>query len=89
MRPAHERVPVILPPDPHDLRLGPHCQEGGGRAKLLRPRSSMDVLAYRTQGILSRPHGPGVCRPVDEERGRLEVAPNRPRCVVGPWPAGG
>ena len=52
---------------------------------LLLPRPSTDLLAYRTQGIVSRLPGPGVRWPGDEKRGRLEVAPNRPRCVVGRW----
>jgi hypothetical protein len=55
---------------------------------MLLPRPSTDLLAYRTQGILSRLPGHGVYRPVDEERGRLEVAPNRPRCCR-PWLADG
>ena len=47
------------------LRLDPPCQ-GGATLAMLLPGPSTDLLAYRTQGIVSRLPGPGVRWPGDE-----------------------
>ena len=39
MRPIHERMPVILPPDQYGLWLDPRCQDAEKLATLLRPYS--------------------------------------------------
>ena len=45
MRPIHERMPVIVPPDQYSLWLDPRCQDAGKLAKLLRPYPSTHMLA--------------------------------------------
>jgi len=55
MRPIHERMPVIVPPDQYDLWLDPRCQDTGKLAKLLRPYPSKDLLAYRVSALINNP----------------------------------
>ncbi len=55
MRPIHERMPVILPPDQYGLWLDPRCQDTDKLAKLLRPYPSKDMLAYRVSTVVNDP----------------------------------
>lgn len=55
MQPIHERMPVIIPIDEYDLWLDPRCQDTEKLAKLLRPYSSKDMLAYRVSSLVNNP----------------------------------
>jgi putative SOS response-associated peptidase YedK len=45
LRPAHERVPVVLPPDQYGFWLDPRREDTKKLAKLLRPYASKDMVA--------------------------------------------
>jgi putative SOS response-associated peptidase YedK len=55
MRPIHERMPVIVPPDQYGLWLDPRCQDTDKLAKLLRPYPSKDMFAYRVRRLVNNP----------------------------------
>jgi putative SOS response-associated peptidase YedK len=55
MQSIHERMPVIVPPDQYGLWLDPQCQDSVKLAKLLRPCSSMDMIAYRVSTLVNNP----------------------------------
>jgi putative SOS response-associated peptidase YedK len=55
MRPIHERMPVILPPDQHGQWLDPRCQDTVKLAKLLRPYPSKEMLVYRVSALVNNP----------------------------------
>lgn len=54
MQPIHERMPVI-PPEEYDVWLDPQCQDTEKLAKLRRPHSSKDMLAYRVSTLVNNP----------------------------------
>jgi putative SOS response-associated peptidase YedK len=53
MRPIHERMPVIVPPDHYGLWLDPRCQDAEKLAELLRPYPSTPMLAYRVGTLVN------------------------------------
>ena len=53
MRPIHERMPVIVPPDHYGLWLDPRCQDTDKLATLLRPYPSKDMVAYRVSTLVN------------------------------------
>jgi putative SOS response-associated peptidase YedK len=55
MRPIHERMPVIVPPDQYGLWLDPRCQDSEKLTSLLRPYPSKDLLAYRVSPLVNNP----------------------------------
>ena len=55
MRPVHERMPVIIPPDQYGLWLDPRCQDSEKLAKLLRPFPAEGMLAYRVSALVNNP----------------------------------
>jgi putative SOS response-associated peptidase YedK len=55
MRPIHERMPVILPPDQYGLWLDPRCQDTEKLAKLLRPYPSKEMLPHRVRRLVNDP----------------------------------
>jgi putative SOS response-associated peptidase YedK len=55
MKPIHERMPVILPPDLYDLWLDARCQDTEKLATLLRPYPSQDMTAYRVSTVVNNP----------------------------------
>jgi putative SOS response-associated peptidase YedK len=55
MRPIHERMPVIIPPDQYGLWLDPRCQDSEKLAKLLRPYPPTHMLAYRVSALVNNP----------------------------------
>jgi putative SOS response-associated peptidase YedK len=55
MQPIHERMPVIVPPEQHDLWLDPRCQEPEKLANLLRPYASNDMVAYLVSTLVNNP----------------------------------
>jgi putative SOS response-associated peptidase YedK len=55
MRPIHERMPVILPPEQYGLWLDPGCHDTAKLAKLLLPYPSTPMLAYRVSTLVNDP----------------------------------
>jgi putative SOS response-associated peptidase YedK len=55
MRPIHERMPVIVPPDQYGLWLDPRFEDTEKLAKLLRPFPSEGMLAYRVSALVNNP----------------------------------
>jgi putative SOS response-associated peptidase YedK len=55
MRPIHERMPVIIPPEQYGLWLDPRCQDTKELAKLLQPYPSKGMLAYRVSTAVNNP----------------------------------
>jgi putative SOS response-associated peptidase YedK len=55
MRPIHERMPVILPPDQYGPWLDPRCHDTERLAKLLRPSPAKDMTAYRVSTLVNNP----------------------------------
>jgi putative SOS response-associated peptidase YedK len=55
MKPIHERMPVIIAPDQYGLWLDPRCQDTEKLAKLLRPYSSEEMLAYGVSTLVNNP----------------------------------
>jgi putative SOS response-associated peptidase YedK len=55
MKPIHERMPVIIPPDQYETWLNPRCQDTEKLAKLLRAYSPDEMLAYRVSTVVSNP----------------------------------
>jgi putative SOS response-associated peptidase YedK len=53
MRPIHERMPVIVPPDQYDLWLDPRFEDTKKLAKLLRPFPAGGMLAYRVSTLVN------------------------------------
>ena len=53
MRPIHERMPVVIPPEQYGLWLDPRCQDTEKLAKLLRPYPAKDMLAYRVSALVN------------------------------------
>jgi putative SOS response-associated peptidase YedK len=55
MKPIHERMPVIVPPDQYGLWLDSRCQDSEKQAKLLRPFPSVGMLAYKVSALVNNP----------------------------------
>jgi putative SOS response-associated peptidase YedK len=53
MRPVHERMPVIIPPEQYGVWLDLHCQDTEELAKLLRPYPSEGMLAYQVSTLVN------------------------------------
>ena len=54
MKPIHERMPVIIPPDQYDLWLDPQCQDAKKLEGLLRPFSG-EMTAYQISTVVNNP----------------------------------
>jgi putative SOS response-associated peptidase YedK len=54
MKPIHERMPVIIPPDQFDLWLDPQCQDANKLEGLLRPFSG-EMTAYQISTVVNNP----------------------------------
>jgi putative SOS response-associated peptidase YedK len=59
MRPIHERMPVIVPPDQYGLWLDPRFEDTKKLAKLLRPFPAEGMLAYRVSTLVNNPKNDG------------------------------
>jgi putative SOS response-associated peptidase YedK len=55
MRPIHDRMPVILPPQTYDLWLDPTVQTADQLYPLLRPYSDTEMHAYPVSMQVNRP----------------------------------
>jgi putative SOS response-associated peptidase YedK len=55
MKPIHERMPVLVPPEENGLWLDPRCQDTEKLAKLLRPFPSEGMLAYPVSTLANNP----------------------------------
>ena len=55
MRPIHDRMPVIIPPDQFDNWLDPGAHDEKQQAGLLRPFSSSDMTAYPISTKVNNP----------------------------------
>jgi putative SOS response-associated peptidase YedK len=53
MRPIHERMPVIVPPDRYGLWLDPRCHDTAMLESLLRPFPAEGMLAYRVSALVN------------------------------------
>jgi putative SOS response-associated peptidase YedK len=55
MKPIHERMPVIVPPDQYALWLDPNCQDTEKLAEVFRPSSPEGMLAYPVSTLVNNP----------------------------------
>jgi putative SOS response-associated peptidase YedK len=55
MKPIHERMPVIVPPEQYGLWLDPRCQDTEKLAELLRPYPPEGMLAYPVSTLVNNP----------------------------------
>lgn len=53
--PIHDRMPVIIPPDAHDLWLSPQAQEIELLQSLLRPYQAAEMTAYAVSTRVNSP----------------------------------
>src|SRR5262249_53802716 len=56
MRPIHERMPVVVPPEQYGFWLDPRRHDGKKLAHLLRPYPSEGMLAYPVGTVVNDPH---------------------------------
>jgi putative SOS response-associated peptidase YedK len=62
MQPIHERMPVIIPADQYGLWLDARYEEAEKLAKLLRPCSPKDMVAYPVSTLVNNPFPFGALR---------------------------
>ena len=55
MKPIHERMPVIIPPEQYDLWLDPKTQDTEKLEAVLRPYPTNDMIAYPVSSLVNSP----------------------------------
>lgn len=70
MRPIHDRMPVLLPPDAYDLWLDPEVEDPSRIQGLLEPYPDDQLEAYAVSTDVNRPthDAPNCLEPVEDQR---------------------
>lgn len=70
MRPIHERMPVLIPPDAYDLWLDPEVEDASRLKHLFEPYPDDQLEAYAVHPSVNRPthDSPDCIQPIDQQQ---------------------